>query len=274
MRSILLNYWESSVHLTLHPDIKKGFTNQKNLFTQLMDLRGQVFRALEGRRTQRIEIDRKHYYIKQHFGVGWKEIFKNLFQLRLPIISARNEWLALQRLQTLNILTQEIMGYGWQGINPATRQSFLITRELPTFITLEDLGKKWRQEHPLFKSKQQIIAEVAKIAKTLHENGINHRDFYICHFLLDLIEYNNGLIKLYLIDLHRAQIRQRVPMRWQIKDLAGLYFSSKEIGLTQRDLWRFIKLYRGQSLRDVLNKETAFWQKVKKRGDKLHQKHQ
>lgn len=260
------------MYLTLHPEIQLSFS-QNNCFDQIMRLHGEVYRELEGRRTQRILLGEKSYFIKQHFGVGWREIFKNLFQLRLPIVSAKNEWRALQRLQELNIPTQDIMGYGWRGLNPAGRQSFLITRELPQFITLEDLGKKWQTTRPTFRFKQQLIAKVAHIAKTLHENGINHRDFYICHFLLDLIEYPNGLITLYLIDLHRAQIRRRTPARWIIKDLAGLYFSSQDIGLTQRDRWRFIKLYRGLALRDVLNKETAFWRKVKKRGDKLYREH-
>lgn len=257
------------MYLYIHPEIQQDLS-----FTQLMNLRGEVFRELEGRRTQKVLIAGKSYFIKQHFGIGWKEVFKNLLQLRLPITSARNEWQALQRLKQLRIPTQEMMGYGWRGRNPAHKQSFLITRELPNFITLEDLGKKWRTQPPSFRFKQQLIAKVAAIAKALHENGINHRDFYICHFLLDLIEYAKGSITLYIIDLHRAQIRKTTPTRWRAKDLAGLYFSSKDVGLTQRDLLRFIKLYRNQSLRDVLNKETAFWQKVKNRGDKLYQKHE
>lgn len=243
-----------------------------------MQWHGEVYRELENRRTQRMTFNGKNYFVKQHFGVGWKEIFKNLFQLRLPVLGAKNEWLAIQRLQTLGIHTQEIVGYGCRGLNPAHRQSFLITRELPRFITLEDLGKQWQLQPPSYRFKQRIIAEVAHIARTLHEHGINHRDFYICHFLLDLIEYekspvDNKNIKIYLIDLHRAQIRHRTPLRWLIKDLAGLYFSSKDIGLTQRDCLRFIKAYRKQSLRDVLNKETTFWWKVKQRGDKLYRDH-
>ncbi|USE76561.1 lipopolysaccharide core heptose(I) kinase RfaP, partial [Escherichia coli] len=32
---------------------------------------------------------------------------------------------------------------------------------------------------------------------------------------------------------------------WRDKDLIGLYFSSMNIGLTQRDIWRFMKVYFG-----------------------------
>ena len=69
--------------------------------------------------------------------------------------------------------------------------------------------------------------------------------------------------KLYLIDLHRLQIRRKTPERWAVKDISGLYYSSKDIGLTKRDLLRFIKLYRGKPLREILANESKFWQKVK-----------
>lgn len=239
-----------------------------------MALKGDVYRALEGRRTQRITIGNNTYFIKQHNGIGWKEIFKNISQLRPPVISAKNEWQALQRLQGLNISAPEVLGYGCRGINPATLQSFIITRELAKNSSLEDLGKEWRQHPPAFSDKLKIIKEVARIARILHVNGINHRDFYICHFLLDLSVPISSGPKLYLIDLHRAGLRKRIPERWAIKDLAGLYFSSKEVGLTARDLLRFMKEYRNKPLCDVIKKEISFWLKVQKRGNKLYRQYE
>ena len=210
-----------------------------------MQLHGEVYRELEGRRTQRVTLNEKNYFLKQHFGVGWKEIFKNLLQLRLPIVSAKNEWLAIQKLQKLNIAVPDLVGYGCRGHNPATLQSFLMTRELPPTISLEDYCKNWQTQPPTFQRKFALINEVAKIARTLHQNGMN-----------------------------RAQMRKRTPARWIIKDLSGLYFSSKDVGLTQRDLYRFMKAYRSLPLRVLLNQEKTFWQKVKNRGDKLYQKHE
>lgn len=239
-----------------------------------MGLHGEVYRELENRRTQRILLNNKSYFLKQHFGVGWKEIIKNLLQLRLPIVSARNEWLALERLRQLDIPVAKIAGYGVLGVNPATRQSFLLTHELPPHISLEDFCKNWKTEPPSFQLKQKLIKEVAKIAQVMHTHGINHRDFYICHFLLDLASlHSNQALRVSVIDLHRAQIRHAVPERWLIKDLAGLYFSSKDVGLTTRDLLRFMKEYRNKSLRLILNKERAFWQRIKERGNQLYQRH-
>lgn len=258
----------------IHPDIKAHFSASEPCFDELMQLRGETYRELENRRTQRVILNAQPYFIKQHFGVGWKEIFKNLCQLRLPVVSAKNEWQAIHRLQKLSIPTLDIVGYGSRGCNPARRESFLMTRELPPFVTLEELSKEWQSKRPAWRFKQALIQEVARIARVLHEEGINHRDFYLCHFLMDTLKYSLEQPHLYLIDLHRAQIRSVTPTRWAIKDLAGLYFSSKDSGLTQRDLWRFIRAYRGSSLRNVFNKEAAFWLKVKTRGDKLYRKHE
>lgn len=260
--------------MQISPELTIHFPHQTQAFDQVMAMHGEVYRELENRRTQRIKLGGKAYFLKQHFGIGWKEIFKNLFQLRLPVLSAQNEWRAVEKLHQLKIPTLSIVGYGCRGINPAKLQSFLITRELPKHVSLEDFCAAWHKIPPHFRIKQAVIQEVARIARLIHEHGLNHRDFYICHFLLDSDCYSRGIIRLYLIDLHRAQLRQKTPARWIIKDLAGLYFSSKEIGLTQRDRVRFMQAYRnGASLRSILIKERDFWQKVKERGDQLYRRH-
>lgn len=255
----------------LDPQLKSCFDANTPLFDQLMALNGESFRRLEGRNTQRVILNGKPYFIKQHRGVGWREIIKNLLQLRLPVISAKNEWLAIQKLNQLGIHVPAIAGYGERGENPATRESFILMEELTPIISLEDLCRDWKKHPPTFAMKHQLIKAAADIARVMHENGINHRDFYICHLLLD--QKSNDSVKLYLIDLHRAQIRSKIPLRWRVKDLAGLYFSSKDSGLSQRDYFRFMRYYRQQSLREILQTEKTLWIKVKNRGDDLYRDH-
>lgn len=263
-------------NLHLHESIRPHFASAefKLLFEQFMALRGECVRSKEGRVTQRIAIADQYYYVKQHRGVGWREIIKNLLQLRLPVISARNEWLAIQKLESLKIPVATIAAYGLQGLNPACKQSFILTGELAPAISLEDLARNWRTKPPTFRFKHVLLTEVAKIARKLHESGMNHRDFYLCHFLLDTQDKLDPATiescKIYLIDLHRAQIREKTPQRWVIKDIASLHFSSMDIGLTKRDLYRFIKIYRGKGLKEIFSTEKKFWQKVKMRGERLY----
>jgi hypothetical protein len=103
---------------------------------------------------------------------------------------------------------------------------------------------------------------------------LNHRDFYLCHFLVrdrDWTKWTpDDRLDLVLIDLHRVQRRESVPERWLVKDLGGLLFSAMDAGLTRRDLLRFITTYRQGPWREVLKRESAFWRKVRDNALKLY----
>lgn len=252
--------------------------HNKDPFIEVEALQGEVFRELEARRTLRFKQDGNSYFIKIHRGVGWFEIIENLVRMRIPVLGASNEYAAIKRLQALDIDTMTIAGYGERGLNPATRQSFIITEDLVNTISLEDYCEHWHKQAPEFSLKLALVRQLAAVSRTMHNNGINHRDYYICHFLLDISQGLENVradtIKVSLIDLHRAQLRDSTPERWAVKDIASLYFSIMTIGLTQRDLFRFMKIYANCSLRDCLSKHGDFWQKVERQGQKLWRRKQ
>lgn len=219
------------------------------------------------------------YFIKIHRGVGWFEIIENLIRFRLPVLGAENEYLAIKKLEKLHIETMKIAGYGIKGVNPAHQQSFIITEDLINTTSLEDFCLDWKNNTPDFALKFALIFYLAHVSRTLHQNGVNHRDYYICHFLLDLkslelFRSEHHPLKISLIDLHRAQLRQKTPERWVAKDIASLYFSAMDIGLTRRDFYRFMKLYHNCSLRDCLSKHINFWNRIELQGQKLWQRKQ
>lgn len=255
--------------IDLRPDLQRHFPGAETaVFDRIMALEGEIFRSVARRRTVRFTLEGCGYFAKLHQGVGWKEIFKNLLQLRLPVLGAGNEWRAIRRFQELGVATMTIAGVGVRGIPPAWQQSFLITDELTGTVSLEDFCRPWPTNPPPVTLKRALIEKVATIAERLHNNGVNHRDFYLCHFLLELTSatapFTPERLMLPMIDLHRVQLRSRTSRRWIIKDLGGLYFSSMEIGLTRRDLLRFIRGYRRRPLREVLNNERRFWRDVER----------
>jgi heptose I phosphotransferase len=125
------------------------------------------------------------------------------------------------------------------------------------------------------KLKGSLISEVASMCQTMHGCGINHRDFYINHFLInrDLIrDWQPGdELPLYLIDLHRVQHRSQVPHRWLVKDLASLLFSALDVGLTSADCGRYLRIYLGSNWKTSIGENTKLWQATIKRACKLYQ---
>jgi heptose I phosphotransferase len=237
------------------------------MFEQVMHMQGDIFRDVSGRQTLRFTLNEKSYFAKLHFGVGWSEIFKNLLTGRKPILGAETEWKAIHRLTDLGIPTTPAIAYARRGCNPARQQSFIITRDLGDIISLETLCADWKANLPNPAFKRRLILAVAEIARKLHDNGLNHRDFYICHLCLDRARLQHGEILLYLIDLHRVGIRDTIRPTARMKDIAALYFSALDIGLTRRDCLRFIRHYR-----DTLRTEQKFWRLVDIRARKLYDK--
>jgi heptose I phosphotransferase len=243
-------------------------------FEAAMALRGELFRDMPGRKTMRVWLGDRAYFIKQHLGVGWAEIFKNLLSGKIPILGAETEWQAIHRLHALGIATMIAVGFGSRGLNPATRRSFLLTEDLGDIVSLEDFCRDWAKNPPPLHLKRQLLKAVAHIARTLHDNGLNHRDFYLCHFCLDAKRLAKGEIRIYLLDLHRMGMRPFISQSARMKDMAALYFSAMDCGLSLRDKLRFLRLYRDHPLRELFPRETAFWQHVSRRAEVLYVKYQ
>jgi len=258
--------------LYLNEEFKRNWQGA-DPFKMLQAMEGNIYRQVQGRKTFQFTLNGRSYFAKLHSGVGWSEIIKNLLQLRLPILGAENEWRAITRLQELGIATMKFVAYGKRGWNPATRQSFIITEELTDTISLEDYCKGWRNNSPEYSEKKILLERIANISRELHSNGVCHRDFYLCHFLLNRnIDVGEDKLNLSLIDLHRVLLKQNLATRWKIKDIAGLYYSTMDIGLTQRDLFRFIRIYDQVDLRQSLRTRQGFWSAVHKRAQFMYHK--
>ena len=258
--------------LYLRDDFKQAWQGREpQELLERMD--GKVYRELEARRTFRFELNGKGFFAKVHGGIGWGEIIENLLRFRLPVLGARNEWLALNKLQEIGIDTMIPVGFGETGKNPATRRSFLVTEELEGMITLEDFCETWKENPPETALKFAIIRKLANISRKMHNNGMNHRDYYLCHFMLpEKAAPDPDNLRFYMIDLHRAQIRPGLPDRWRLKDLSGLYFSAMDYGITRRDIYRFLKVYTDLPLREALQIHAGILKKIEKKANTLYKR--
>lgn len=247
----------------------------RDAFADVEGLSGQVYRELEARRTLRTIVAGRGYFVKIHRGIGWGEIFKNLLTAKLPVLGAGQEWRALERLHEVGVPTMTAVAYGERGSNPADQHSFIVTEELAPTISLEDFSIDWVKQPPEPRLKRALIAEVARMTGMMHRAGVNHRDCYICHFLLHTDKpVTADDLKLSVIDLHRAQTRPAITRRWRNKDLAALYFSALDIGLTRRDKLRFLKGYFQQPLRQILRDEAPLLARLEGKASKLYERKQ
>ena len=101
----------------------------------------------------------------------------------------------------------------------------------------------------------------------MHAAGLNHRDCYICHFLRSPETGN-----LHVIDLHRAQIRKKVPFRYAVKDVAGILFSAMDLSLTLRDIALFYREYKRAGNKDSVRFRKAVFKAACKLYFKEHGK--
>ena len=245
-------------------------------FEQAIRQQGEVFREREGRRTLRFFHDGAGYFLKYHGGIGWREISKNISQGKLPVVGAMQEVRAINAVRAAGLDTMTVAGYGWRGRNPARQESFLVTDELVNTLSLEEVGEAWLKTGNVpAVFKQQLIRRVAEIARRMHRAGINHRDFYLAHFLMPVVavQQRDATAPLFLIDLHRSQVRHSVPRRWRVKDLGGLYFSSARFGLTRRDMLRFVREYSGLPLREAFEQDPSLWRACKREGEKVYRRY-
>jgi heptose I phosphotransferase len=259
----------------LCPVLQEKFSSA-DAFEQILAMDGKIYRDFRGRKTLRFEHIGKGYFLKIHPGVGWLEVLKSLLLFKTPVLSAKDEYDAIRRLENIGVQTMKIAGFGLRGSNPARLQSFIITEEIEEAISLEELDLEWRNNPPDPRIKRVLIRKVAEIARIMHQNGVNHRDFYICHFLLENNWRANNDYEveppLHVIDLHRSQLRTSLPKRWRLKDLASLHFSSMDAGLTKRDRFRFMACYEKKSVRNTLKNLSPMWAKIDRKAVKLYKK--
>ena len=243
-------------------------------FVEVTRLEGKTYRALEGRRTLRFELAGRAYFAKIHRGIGWREVAKNLLRLRLPVLGAQREWRAIHRLRELCVATMTPVAFGQRGRNPARRLSFLVTEALEPSVDLETFCARGGLAALGMAERRALIRKLASITRTLHANGVNHRDYYLCHFLLDdsptWQSQPPAARPLHLIDLHRMQMRRRTPWRWRCKDLASLCYSARQVGATARDELQFLRVYADTPLRTLLRQ--GRWRAVSRRARALQRK--
>ena len=123
-------------------------------------------------------------------------------------------------------------------------ESFLLTDDLGPTKKLEDYVPEVF-EKPFSpaqaKRKKLLVEALANLTRQMHGGGVNHRDYYLCH--IHILPGGEPWPRLFVIDLNRADRRERVGRRWMVKDLAALNYSAPDGVFSRTDRLRFLKNY-------------------------------
>ena len=232
-----------------------------------------VKQVIKERNTVKLVLDEGHgkstFFLKRHTSPSVKEYLKLLTRFSWPK-SAFNEWRAIIRFHQIGIPTMIPVAAGVKRNRlRLVRESFILTQEIRNAYRLDHYLSKWLRR-PLskeeIKKKRRLIRQLAQLTRKMHTMGLNHRDYYLCHIFIRNTE-EDGDFELFVIDLHRVDIRKKVGNRWIVKDLAALNYSSLKLPINTTDRIRFFKLYLQKDR--LSEKDRRFLRQILKKTERI-----
>jgi heptose I phosphotransferase len=213
------------------------------------------FFAKQGRSTGRLVLDsgagRLVVYLKRHFRPS---LFRRVMALLWPHgdwSAAMQEYNHLQWARSQGVPVPRPVAAG-EFVGPGVSlKSFLAVEELTGMVPLNEaipLAAQRLTADEFCRWKRGLVAELARLARLLHDRRRFHKDFYLCHFFIrqgDTAQPPDDWIgRVWLIDLHRLGHHPSTWPLWAVKDLAQLLFSSDVPGVRVRDRLTFWRHYR------------------------------
>ncbi len=229
-------------------------TDGRNSFRSLMEtLDGDCMRVLNDRENWRLRMDGRTVYLKKHHIRTWKSRLRAKMRLGPGETAARTEVSNVRHMSRDGIDAMTLIAFGERLADDGLLESFLLTEDLHGYMPLDDFIASQFPKRELHRTMRQnaedachlkaLIVKVACVARSFHESGYNHRDFYCCHFFIREPEAGHFLVR--MIDLQRVQHRLRGRRRWIVKDLAQLAYSVPRARIKCTHKIAFLREYFG-----------------------------
>jgi heptose I phosphotransferase len=223
---------------------------------QIMDIAvTDRFHAKQGRSTGRLILSsgqkRLAVYLKRHYRLQRRHGFLAALLPWAEWSPAFQEWSHLEWARREGFPVPDAVA-AMEIIGPWGRlQSMLAVEELTGMLPLHEaipLAAARLDPRKFAAWKRSLVAEMARLARALHQRRSFHKDFYLCHFYIPEADTRSLPAwhgRVHLIDLHRLGHHPWSWPYWQMKDLAQLLYSSDIDGAHVRDRLRFWRCYLG-----------------------------
>ena len=202
-------------------------------------------------------------FLKRYDNPPVKIQFKNWLAGRGKKSLGFLEYETSEKLKDDGINTPKTIAYGDQWGVFFEKRSFFITEKIPNAEALERKLPDYfsgTSTPEKIKMRSDFITSLANFIKKFHATGYRHRDLYLCHI------FYNDKGEFYLIDLARAFKPMLFAKRFQIKDIAQLFYSSPGSIFSRAERMRFFINYIGR--KNLSSHDKAFIRQVIK---KVHQ---
>jgi len=167
-------------------------------------------------------------------------------------------------LTAAGVNTPKTIAFGEQWGVLFEKRSFIITEKIPDAEALERKLPACFDGRPTAENlrlRRNFIGQLAIFIRKFHETNYRHRDLYFSHVFYS---EHGGF---YLIDLARAFRPVVMSRRFQIKDIAQLYYSAPGRYFSTTDRLRFYVVYTGRS--KLTNKDKVIIRKVINRAERM-----
>lgn len=266
-------------HLIVNKDYQKFLQHiQFDSFESICRYQdGETIKTIEERSVIRFNIEhhnqKKTIYLKRHNleFVGFWRLFSRFFP-KWGLSQGRLEFENICDFRNCGLPTVVPIAAGEKFFRFFWAKSFLITEDFSPYISLEAL----LEDQPYFftglegkQKKKILINEISVLARKMHQNEFNHRDFNATHILL---HYDNGsdVPKIALFDLQRVEKRKFFRFRWKIKSIAGLSYSLPDDIFNAEDSLYILLAYKGKNSLNFLDHLQWIWIKKKMARIKRH----
>lgn len=158
------------------------------------------------------------YFVKRQVNHSYREP-RRLFQ-RTPTL--RREFRNILRLQSINIITPQVVLYAEQAQN-----AVLVTRELTGYVDLE----KFLAETSDAATRESVLSNMTGILLNMHQNNFLHGCLYGKHIMVDSSQPSN----IATIDLEKLRFSLG-KQRNACKDISQLLRHTEGLTKNERDL--------------------------------------